>query len=80
MLNIFLDTEQALYWLENAQRSNPKIECVISRKLPIWLADTVLKKVAIFEVLEFNLWITKNQGEQLISLNNDDADEDNNYI
>jgi hypothetical protein len=34
----------------------------------------------IGEVLEFNLWITKNQGEQLISLNNDDADEDNNYI
>jgi hypothetical protein len=54
MLNIFLDTEQALYWLENAQRLNSKIECVISRKLPVWLADTALKKVAIFEVLEFN--------------------------
>ncbi len=34
----------------------------------------------IGEVLEFNLWIIKNQGDQLISINNNDADEDSNYI
>lgn len=33
------------------------------------------------EVLEFNLWIIKDQGEQLINLRDDEnEDEDNNYI
>jgi hypothetical protein len=55
MLNIFLDSEQALYWLENAHRLNPKIKYVISRKIPAWLDDTVSKRVAIFEVVNFDL-------------------------
>ena len=54
MLNIFLDSEQALYWLENAHRLNPKIKYVISRKIPAWLDDTVSKRVAIFEVVDFD--------------------------
>jgi hypothetical protein len=54
MLNIFLDTEQALYWLENAQKSNPKIKYTISRKIPVWLEDTVSNRVAIFEVVDFD--------------------------
>jgi hypothetical protein len=55
MLNIFLDTEQALYWLENARNSNFNTKYIISRKIPVWLADTVSKRVAIFEVLDFDI-------------------------
>jgi hypothetical protein len=54
MLNIFLDTEQALYWLENAKNSNFNTKYIISRNIPVWLEDTVSKRVAIFEVIEFN--------------------------
>lgn len=54
MLNIFLDTEQALYWLENARNSNFNTKYIISRKIPVWLDDTVSKRVAIFEVIDFD--------------------------
>lgn len=54
MLNIFLDTEQALYWLENAKNSNFNTKYIISRNIPVWLNDTVSKRVAIFEVIDFN--------------------------
>lgn len=54
MLNIFLDTEQALYWLENARNLNFDSKHTISRKIPVWLEDTVSKRVAIFEVLDFD--------------------------
>ena len=54
MLNIFLDSEQSLYWLENSHKLNPEIKYVISRKIPVWLDDTVSKRVAIFEVVDFD--------------------------
>ena len=54
MLNIFLDTEQALYWLENARNFNFDTKYIISRKIPVWLDDTVSKRVAIFEVIDFD--------------------------
>lgn len=54
MLNIFLDTEQALYWLENARNSNFNTKYIISRNIPVWLEDTVSKRVAIFEVIDFD--------------------------
>ena len=53
MLNVFLDTPQALYWLEYAQKYNSKISCTISRNLPVWIQGDP-NKVAIFEVLEFD--------------------------
>ena len=54
MLNIFLDSDQALYWLENARNSNFNTKYIISRDIPVWLEDAVSKRVAIFEVIDFD--------------------------
>lgn len=50
MLNIFLESAQTLYWLEQTNFKN----FIVSRNIPAWLSDTKLPKVAFLEVFDFD--------------------------
>lgn len=51
MLNIFLESAQTLYWVEQSAFKN----YIVSRNIPAWLSDNKTPKLALLEVFDYSL-------------------------